>query len=123
MASPLTGLAGLPPILPQVPGTPGPPAGGTSASTRTSGLPQMDDPMFPGLVDPKSGTLIPGTVAPGGSISPFVAGGWSGVLHTIMQEAEVYGFLFLLVAIGLYGLFAPQVNTVIKTAGKAAAAA
>ena len=40
--------------------------------------------------------------------------------HRILLDLEVYGFLFLLVGIGLYGLFAPQVNVAVQKAAKAA---
>lgn len=43
--------------------------------------------------------------------------------HRIILDLEVYGFLFLLVGIGLYGLFAPQINVAVQKAGKAAALA
>lgn len=40
--------------------------------------------------------------------------------HRILLDVEVYGFLFLLVGIALYGLFAPQVNVAVQKAAKAA---
>jgi hypothetical protein len=54
-----------------------------------------------------------------GSGSVFGADFW----HRMLLDVEVYGFLFLLVGIGLYGLFAPQIQTTIKAASKAALAA
>lgn len=120
MASPLTGLAGLPPILPQVPGTPGPPA----STPPLAGHPFGALGAILGAPDaaPPAASQAPaGAADTGGSL--FSVAGWQNLLHGLLQDAEVYGFLFLLVGVGLYGLFAPQVNTVIQTAGKAAAVA
>jgi len=72
-------------------------------------------------------------VGPGGAAAPAATGkpdpqqapGTPGPLsgefwQRLLLDVEVYGFLLLLVAIGLYGLFAPQVNTIVQTAAKAA---
>jgi hypothetical protein len=105
---------GAPPVLP--------PAGtvGTPADWQ-----QHFAELFPGVAPPAAAAppasysgppslvLTPKEQAAGGEpSSPF----WEGLLRDI----EVYGFLLLLAAIGLYGLFAPQVNTVVQTGFKAA---
>ena len=41
--------------------------------------------------------------------------------HRLLLDVEVYGFLILLAATGLYGLFAPGVNVVVKEAAEAVA--
>lgn len=81
----------------------GPPAG--SVTTTPSG----DVAASPGAA--AAGQTAPG---PTSKAAPPV---WAA----IVQDIEVYGFLMLLVAIGLYGLFAPQINTVVRTAAATAA--
>lgn len=67
----------------------------------------------PAYSGPPSLVLTPREQAAGGEqSSPW----WEALLH----DVEVYGFLLLLAGIGLYGLFAPQINTVV-TAGPRAA--
>lgn len=92
------------------------------------------------------GAVIPGpglTPAPAGGGTPIgnTAGGLgtaeaidktgkaateaAGVLtgaefwHRMLLDVEVYGFLFLLIGIGLYGMLAPQMTAIVQTARKA----
>src|SRR5690242_8065163 len=52
-----------------------------------------------------------------GTPSPLSGDFW----QRLLLDVEVYGFLILLAGVGLYGLFAPQVNTVVQTAAATAA--
>lgn len=124
MASSPTGLAGLPPPTPLEdwlgsllhdfnPGgifAAGPPA--SLPVPRSAGGTGADEPAKTGVPSPQK--------APP---APVVAGLLSGVIPSLLSEVEVYGFLLLLAAIGLYGLFAPQVNLVVQRTGKALTAA
>lgn len=84
---------------------------------------------------PTTGTTIPPTLPNVGGVggpvtigAPIPPGAPCQGLAALapscwLQGLEVYGFLLLLVALGLYGLLAPQANVLLQRAGKAAGAA
>ena len=85
----------------------GPPAGNAPAGQGATVEPSQADPAV------QAGIKAAQSVTGGG---PLSADFW----HRLLLDVEVYGFLFLLVGIGLYGLFAPQVTVAVQKAAKAA---
>jgi hypothetical protein len=118
-------MADTPPVLPTAPpGGPGAPAGWENTL----------DAILHGLNPGRSPAPVAAPSASGaGSAGPPLVGFSPEAERSerstftldfwerLKQDLEVYGFLFLLVGIGLYGLFAPQVNTVVQTAAAVAA--
>lgn len=126
--SQIVGVSGAP-ALPPV-GTPGNPARSDMSTLGPVGTPgnparNSQPPNGPNMgPEPGSAPSDTTSVLPGGSGSCTGLGALAPSCW--LQGFEVYGFLLLLVGVGLYGLFAPSVNVTvargIKTAGAAAAA-
>ena len=102
----------VPPVLPQSGDVRSPSDWAQHYSELFPGMSPPANAEKPAYTGPPSVLLTPKEQAAGGEqASPW----WD----RLKSELEVYGFLFLLAGIGLYGLFAPQVNVAVQKAAKA----